>query len=258
MTDQLIVRIPTILIVVTLIILEFLIPRKSRIYSRLFRWFNNILILLFNTIIVSLIKFFPIALLSVIPSVGLLYYLKLHTIIELVFCLCILDLGIYFQHRLFHKFDLLWKLHRMHHTDRDLDFSSALRFHPFEIILSMAIKLTLSWLLGITAGTLALFEILINIFAIFNHSNIYIPLTIDRLLRRVIITPDMHRIHHSVYRDECNSNYGTILSLWDYLFKSYVKEPLNGHIHMKLGVPGYRDKKYQKINWMLITPFIKE
>lgn len=145
----------------------------------------------------------------------------------------------------------------MHHTDRDLDFTSALRFHPFEIVTSMGIKLIVVLLVGIDPFTLLVFETATNNFAIYNHSNFRIHPKLEKVLRWVIITPDLHRIHHSTKLKETNSNYGTIFVWWDRLFGSYTAEPELGQDGMIIGVPGYKEIKFQFLHWMLITPFSK-
>lgn len=249
---------PTVIVVSILIILEFVLPRKVRIFTRFFRWINNFGIIVINRIILYLIVLVPVTLSDFNPFTGVMNLVELPILIKFFLGFIILDLTIYFQHKLFHASPFLWKLHMMHHTDMDLDFSSALRFHPFEILISMAIKLLTIWIWGISTSTLIVFEILLNLFAMFNHSNLYIPKKADSVLRFFIITPDMHRIHHSVHMRECNSNFGTIFSFWDFLFKSYCKDPIDGHDDMVLGVRNYMDIKYQKIHWMLITPFVKE
>lgn len=250
--------IPTIIVVLFLIIMEFVLPRKVRIFTRLFRWINNLGIIFINRILLFLLVLIPVSLNEYNPFPGLMNLVEIPLLVKSLLGFIILDLTIYFQHKLFHTSSFLWKLHRMHHTDMDLDFSSALRFHPFEILISLAIKVLTMWIWGISSNTLIIFEILLNLFAMFNHSNFYIPEKLDSVLRYIIITPDMHRIHHSVHRKECNSNYGTIFSFWDFLFNSYCKEPRDGHVDMILGVRNYMDIKYQKIHWMLITPFVRE
>lgn len=249
-------RLPTISLIAMLIILEFILPRRSRIYHRAFRWISNIGVNIVNVFVVWLLKFIPVFTAAITPFKGILFYINLPKPVEVVISFLILDLLIYFQHKLFHIVPFLWKIHRMHHTDRDLDLTSALRFHPFEILISMIIKIIVVNITGIDFKVLLLFEVYINMFALFNHSCIGIPLGLDRILRLFIITPDMHRVHHSTYFSECNSNYGTILSSWDYIFKTYVKSPKDGHQEMKIGVNNYLGKKFQKLPWMIIIPFL--
>lgn len=247
----------SVTVILALITLEFLLPRKIRIFTRFYRWINNMGIVVVNRVLLYLLILIPITLNSYNPFIGLLNLIMLPSIVKFILGFIVLDLTIYFQHKLFHIVPILWNLHRMHHTDMDLDFSSALRFHPFEIFISIGIKVLTMWIWGISSNTLIVFEMFINLFAMFNHSNFYLPLKIDSIIRRVIITPDMHRVHHSIHMSECNSNYGTIFSFWDFIFKTYMKEPRDGHDKMILGVKNYMDIKYQKLHWMLITPFIK-
>lgn len=249
-------RVPTISLTVILIILEFILPRRGRIYTRLLRWGSNIGVNIINVLVVWLIKLIPVFTVAVIPFKGLFYFMDMPKWIEITLSFIVLDFVIYQQHKLFHLSPVLWRIHRMHHTDRDLDFTSALRFHPFEIVISMIIKVITVNIVGIDFKILLLFEAYINLFALFNHSCIWIPLALDRILRLLIITPDMHRIHHSTYISECNSNYGTIVSWWDFIFKTYAKSPKDGHKEMKIGVYNYMEKRYQKLHWMIITPFL--
>lgn len=153
-----------------------------------------------------------------------------------VMSLLLLDLAIYGQHVAFHKLPLLWRLHRLHHADQDFDVTTALRFHPLEILLSMLFKLALVVTLGVPAVAVLLFEVLLNATAMFNHGNVRLSLAVDRWLRRMLVTPDMHRVHHSVYRDETDSNFGFNLPWWDRLFGTYRAQPRDGHEAMRIGL----------------------
>ena len=224
------IRIITFISIIILIaILESVFPQKSRNYSRKFRWLNNFLIVVINRLLTPLFLLIPIFIIEQ-PFNGLLETIELPLIVTFIIGFILLDIVIYFQHRLFHVVPFFWSLHKMHHTDRDLDFTSALRFHPIEILISMLIKLIAVWVLGIDVFTLVIFEISINTFAIFNHGNFRVNSRIEKVLQRVIITPNLHRIHHSTKLKECNSNYGTIFIYWDKLFKSIVREPKLGHL----------------------------
>jgi len=167
----------------------------------------------------------------------------------------LLDLVIYFQHRWFHRSSALWSLHRVHHLDLDIDVTTGSRFHPLEIALSMGIKMTVVVLLGAPAVGVVLFEVLLNAAAMFNHSNVRMNQGLDTALRSVIVTPDMHRVHHSVVPKEMNSNFGFNLSLWDRVFKTYCAQPLAGHLSMVIGLPGFRDPALNTLSRMLIAPF---
>lgn len=170
----------------------------------------------------------------------------------------LLDLVIYAQHVMLHKIPLLWRIHRLHHTDMDFDVTTALRFHPFEIILSIFVKLVFIALLGAPVMAVIIFEIVLNISSMFNHSNIQIPSGVDRLLRYFIVTPDMHRVHHSVEKIETNSNYGFYIPWWDYLFRTYRPQPLLGHTTMKIGLNEFRGNKVVSLHWLLLQPFAAE
>jgi sterol desaturase/sphingolipid hydroxylase (fatty acid hydroxylase superfamily) len=167
----------------------------------------------------------------------------------------LLDLTIYLQHKMFHLIPVFWRLHKVHHIDQDVDVTTGLRFHPLEMIISMIIKMTAVAVIGAPAVSVVIFEILLNGTTMFNHGNLNIPLTLDRIIRLVIVTPDMHRVHHSVIVEETNSNYGFNFSWWDRLFGTYRPQPENGHLQMKIGLNGYHDPKYLRLSQMLIIPF---
>jgi len=168
----------------------------------------------------------------------------------------LMDLVIYGQHVITHKIPLLWRIHRLHHTDLDFDVTTALRFHPFEIILSMFVKFFFIALFGAPVVAVIVFEIILNISSMFNHSNIRIPVNIDRLLRFFIVTPDMHRVHHSPIKVETNSNYGFNIPWWDYIFSTYRAQPSAGHTKMKIGLNEFQGDKVVFLHWLLIQPFV--
>jgi sterol desaturase/sphingolipid hydroxylase (fatty acid hydroxylase superfamily) len=174
--------------------------------------------------------------------------------LEMALGLVLLDLAIYGQHRAFHRIALLWPLHRVHHSDIAFDVSTGLRFHPGEILLSMGYKLGVIALLAPSAITVACYEMLLVGFALITHANVSLPTGVDRLLRRVFVTPDWHRVHHSVHRDETDSNYGNILSLWDRIFASYRAQPRAGHVAMQIGLPQLRDAEFQSLSALLLQP----
>jgi sterol desaturase/sphingolipid hydroxylase (fatty acid hydroxylase superfamily) len=170
----------------------------------------------------------------------------------------ILDLLIYIQHVLFHALPILWRLHLVHHADLDVDATTGIRFHPLEIMLSLGIKLVAIVLLGVPALSVLLFEVLLNATSIFNHANVRLPAWLDRILRLVVVTPEMHRIHHSVLPRETNSNFGFNLPWWDYLFGTYRVQPAAGHERMTVGLEQYRDeRRADQLHWMLLLPFIE-
>jgi sterol desaturase/sphingolipid hydroxylase (fatty acid hydroxylase superfamily) len=167
----------------------------------------------------------------------------------------ILDLAIYLQHVLFHAVPALWRLHRMHHADLEFDVSTGLRFHPIEILLSMLIKFAVIGALGAPALSVLIFEVLLNATSMFNHGNVRIPLGFDRVLRWLVVTPDMHRVHHSILARETNSNFGFNLPWWDRLFGTYRAQPAAGHEAMTIGIEQFRDPRELGLDRMLIQPF---
>ena len=238
---------------------EVLAPRRKPLYGRLRRWPSNLGIVVLNTLLLRLL--FPAAavgaaLLAERGGWGLFNYYRLPFWLAALASVMLLDLIIYLQHVLFHAAPLLWRLHRMHHTDLDYDLTTGARFHPVEIILSMLIKLAFVIALGAPPAAVVIFEILLNATAMFNHSNIRLPRPIDRVLRWIVVTPDMHRVHHSVLIDETNSNFGFNLPWWDRLFGTYRDQPRAGHENMTIGLNMFRDPADLRLDRMLIQPLI--
>jgi len=236
---------------------EALHPRRSRSQTRWRRWPSNLGIVLLDTLLLRLV--FPTAAVGVALAVearggGLLPWLGLSGPAAVVLAILLLDLVIYLQHRLFHAVPLLWRLHRMHHADLDFDVTTGLRFHPLEILTSMLIKLAAVVVLGAPAVAVLLFEILLNATSLFNHANLRLPTRLDRLLRRVLVTPDMHRVHHSVVPQETNSNFGFSLAVWDRLFGTYRAQPAAGHAGMTIGLAEFRDPRELRLDRMLVQP----
>lgn len=247
----------TILIVVGL--WEVFLPRKNRVASKPVRWLNNLGLTFLNALMLRLL--FPVlavgtALLAKEEGWGIGNVFNIPFAIQLVIGVIVLDFLIYAQHVIFHKVPLLWRLHRMHHIDPDLDVTSGARFHPVEIGLSMVIKMGFVLLLGIPAESVLIFELILNASAMFNHGNIFIPLQVDRILRIMIVTPDMHRVHHSIHREETDTNYGFFLPWWDRFFKTYKGQPKEGHDKMVLGTGYFINSKYLKLHWLLSIPFL--
>jgi len=168
-----------------------------------------------------------------------------------------LDFAIWLQHLVFHKVPALWRLHRVHHADRDVDVTTGIRFHPVEIALSMVFKIGLVYALGIPLAAVIAFEIVLNGMAMFNHANLRMAPGLERWLRYLLVTPDMHRIHHSVDRAEHDANYGFNLSLWDRLFRTYVPDPAKGHVGMTVGLEPYQDESPTRLGWSLALPFFR-
>lgn len=187
---------------------------------------------------------------------GLFHWLGAPYALAFLLSLLALDLLVYGQHVLFHKSGLFWRIHRVHHADAHVDATTGIRFHPLEILVSMGIKMAAVAALGAPVVAVILFEVLLNAAAIFNHSNLRLGERTDRLLRRFIVTPDMHRVHHSVYSDEHHSNFGFSLSLWDRLFRTYRAAPRDGHIAMRIGLVDYAAPTPNGLFWSLVNPFI--
>jgi len=247
-------------ILLALMFFEFLFPRRDLHYSRKTRWTNNLSLIFLNSAIIRFvlpITLAGIALFTEERKIGAFNLFSGYTVIKTVLSIIILDLAIYWQHVLFHKIPLFWLIHRMHHTDLDIDVTSGLRFHPIEIIISTIIKVVVIVIFGMPVLSVIIFEILLNATSMFNHSNIFIPLNIDHYLRLFIVTPDMHRVHHSIFREETNSNFGFNLACWDRVFKTYHAQPKVGHLKMNIGLETFRDIKYLNLPWLLIIPFIK-
>ena len=195
------------------------------------------------------------ALFSIFNQFGLFLWLELSLWPSIILSLVLLDLAIYWQHRIFHAIPRLWPIHRMHHTDTEFDVTTALRFHPVEILISILIKAAIIILIGAPVLAVIAFEIILNGTAMFNHGNIKLPAMVDKALRLVMVTPDMHRVHHAVHGAEYNTNYGFNLSIWDRLFSSYIAQPKDGHIKMQIGQPDYREQSETRLDKLLTQPF---
>ncbi len=240
--------------------LEAALPRRARRQPRTSRWMTNWAIVILDTLTLRALALL-LPLLAVGAAIdaerqgwGLFNALDLPLAVEIVVVVLIFDLAIWAQHLVTHKVPFLWRIHRVHHADRDMDVTTAIRFHPVEIALSMLLKIGLVYLLGPAAIAVVIFEVLLNGTAMFNHANIKLPLWLDRLLRAFIVTPDMHRIHHSVDRREHDSNYGFALSWWDRLFGTYSVDPKDGHETMQVGLE-WQDDRPSRLGWSLALPF---
>ncbi|MCK5621575.1 MAG: sterol desaturase family protein [Alphaproteobacteria bacterium] len=236
---------------------EALAPRRARSHGRLRRWPSNIGIVVLNTVILRIV--FPVAAIEFAASVhggglGLMGIFGLPGWVEFLIAIAILDLAIYLQHMLFHAAPLLWRLHRMHHQDLDFDVTTGARFHPVEILLSMGIKFMVIAALGPSAAAVLVFEALLNGMAMFNHANAKIPLGLDAILRKIVVTPDMHRVHHSILPNETNSNFGFNLSIWDRLFGTYRAQPAAGHEAMTIGIEQFREGRELWLDRLLLQP----
>ncbi len=237
---------------------EVVAPRRRRESPRVIRWTNNFALVVLDTVILRLS--FPILAVGLAVTAeergwGLLNTLDLPVGIAIIVAMLALDLAIYLQHVMFHAVPGLWRLHRMHHADLDFDATTGLRFHPVEILISMGIKLGVVAALGPPAIAVLLFEVILNATALFNHANIDLPRPLDRWLRWIVVTPDMHRVHHSVDPRETNSNFGFNLPWWDRLLGTYVAQPAKGHEGMDVGIDQFRSRRELWLDRMLLQPF---
>ena len=232
-------------------------PRRRLDIPRVIRWTNNITLVVIDTAILRLS--FPILAVGLAAVAeervwGLFNNIGAPTWVAMVVSMLLLDLAIYLQHVMFHAVPGLWRLHRMHHADLDFDTTTGLRFHPFEILISMGFKLAVVAALGPPAVAVLLFEVILNATALFNHANIDLPRPVDRVLRWLVVTPDMHRVHHSVDPRETNSNYGFNLPWWDRLLGTYVAQPAKGHEGMDIGIEQFRTRRDLWLDRMLVQP----
>ena len=237
---------------------EVLTPRRPRTVGRNWRWPNNLGVLAVDALLVRVvlpITTVGVALVAEAHGVGLFNMIALPAWASTIVSVMVLDLAIYLQHVLFHAVPALWRLHRMHHADLEVDVTTGLRFHPIEILLSTGIKLAVVTAVGAPAAAVLIFEVLLNATSIFNHSNVRIPADIDRILRWFVVTPDMHRVHHSILRRETNSNFGFNLPWWDRLLGTYRAQPAAGHAAMTIGIEQFRDPRELGLDRMLLQPF---
>ena len=239
---------------------EALAPRRHPTVARPGRWFSNLSLVAINAVLVRLVIPFGavgLALAAEERKWGGFHTVALPLWVEVVLAVVALDLVIYLQHVLFHAVPLLWRLHRVHHADLDFDATTGVRFHPIEILLSMGVKVAAVVLLGAPAVAVRLFEVLLNATSVFNHGNVRLPGWLDRALRWVIVSPDMHRVHHSAAPRETNSNFGFNLAWWDYLFGTYRAQPARGHEGMVIGLEQVRDEATaDRLPGMLLLPFV--
>jgi sterol desaturase/sphingolipid hydroxylase (fatty acid hydroxylase superfamily) len=249
------------LIFILIALWEIRMPRRALTTSKKERWFNNLSIIAINPVLLRLV--FPVLAIGMAQKAqangwGLLNHFGTPSVIAMVVGIVALDLVIYLQHVMFHAVPILWRLHMVHHADLDYDLTTGLRFHPVEIVLSMILKITIIVALGPPVASILAFEIILNGMAMFNHGNIKLPLSVDRFLRLSVVTPDMHRVHHSTIIRETNSNYGFNLSIWDRLFGTYLAQPSKGHEDMIIGLSQFRDHRRLTLPWLLILPIIGE
>jgi sterol desaturase/sphingolipid hydroxylase (fatty acid hydroxylase superfamily) len=247
-------------VLVTIALWELIAPRRQQLVGRKQRWPANLSLVAVNTLAARLlVPLLPVgmAVLAEERGIGLLQTVTFPFWLKITVSLLLLDLIIYFQHRLFHSRPLLWRLHRVHHSDMEIDVTTGNRFHPLEIVISILIKLAAVALLGAPALAVVIFEAGLNACAQFNHGNIKIPLAVDKYLRLILVTPDMHRVHHSIIPRETDSNFGFSIPLWDRLFGTYRPEPRDGHLGMTIGLKEFREPAELSLVRLLAQPFRK-
>jgi sterol desaturase/sphingolipid hydroxylase (fatty acid hydroxylase superfamily) len=243
---------------------EALWPRRHRVAARLRRWSTNLAITMLGIGVVRLLAIAAVPLVATAAArwagehdVGLLALLDLPVWAEWVIALAVLDAAIWLQHLLSHHIAILWRFHRVHHTDRDLDVTSGLRFHPVEIGLSMLYKVVVVLLLGPSVAAVVVFEVVLNGAAIFNHANLRLPAPLERVIRLLVVTPDVHRVHHSVDAREHQRNFGFSITLWDRLFGTFLGAPRAGHEGMTVGLSPFQSEAPTRLGWSLALPFAR-
>jgi sterol desaturase/sphingolipid hydroxylase (fatty acid hydroxylase superfamily) len=240
---------------------EVAAPRRPLTAGRKPRWPSNLGILVVDILVVRILvptAAVGAALFAAGRGWGLLHYLGLRLSVAALIGFVVLDLVIYAQHVVFHRVPWLWRLHRMHHADLDIDVTTGFRFHPFEILISLCIKIAAVLAFGIPPVAVFVFEVVLNATSLFNHSNVSMPRGVDRVVRLLLVTPDMHRVHHSIVRAETDSNFGFNLPWWDRLFGTYQSEPQAGHDGMTIGLPVFRQKDELRLDRMLTQPFRRD
>jgi len=238
---------------------EILAPRRERVASRKIRWTGNFGVVLISTLLMRILiptAAVGLAMIAEQRGWGLFHHLALPYGLVVFISVLLLDFAIYLQHVLFHAVPILWRLHRMHHADLDFDVTTGICFHPIEIILSMGIKMGVVAALGPPAVAVLIFEILLNATSMFNHGNVRIPQGLDRVLRWIVVTPEMHRVHHSIVPSETNSNFGFNSPWWDRLLGTYRAEPRAGHLGMTIEINQFRDIQDLRLDRMLVQPFL--
>lgn len=246
-------------VLIAMALWELFAPRRVLTIDKTPRWLSNLALVVLNTVIARIalpITAVAAALFAESRQWGVLTLVAWPIWVEVILAVLVFDLVIYLQHVMFHAVPLLWRLHMVHHADMDIDVTTGLRFHTLEIVLSALIKLSVVVVLGPPALAVVLFEVLLNATSMFNHSNISLPPWLDRIVRLLVVTPDMHRVHHSVIRRETNSNFGFNLPWWDFLLGTYRDQPEKGHDKMEIGLTQYRDQsQVERLPGMLLLPF---
>ena len=238
--------------------LEMISPRRKLSVSKPLRWFSNLGIVVLNTLIArAILPMAPVMFASLMAEMGwgIFNFYAVPPAIAIIATIILMDFIIWLQHVMVHAVPLFWRLHRLHHADLDYDVTTGARFHPVEILLSLGIKFAVIALLGAPASAVLVFEIVLNAMAMFNHANFKLPLRVDAVVRTLFVTPDMHRVHHSIVPQETNSNFGFNLSIWDRIFGTYIAQPTGGHEGMTIGIDMFRTQKDERLDQMLIQPF---
>ncbi len=246
-------------ILILMFLWEVIAPRRPLTTSKITRWFSNLCLVLIDSIVVRLI--FPttlvgIAFLAQQRGWGIFNQFEMPSLLKITLSVLILDLAIYLQHIMFHSIPLFWRLHMVHHSDMDIDVTTGIRFHPIEIVLSMGIKMIAAILIGPPPIAVVVFEVLLNGTSMFNHGNVRYPQHIDSFLRLLVVTPEMHRVHHSTIRWETNSNLGFNFPWWDRLFGTYRDQPAKGHLEMSIGLDQFKEPNKLTLPWLIVLPFI--
>ncbi|MBT9446937.1 MAG: sterol desaturase family protein [Hyphomonadaceae bacterium] len=248
-------------VLAVMLVLEARWPRRARVQARIARWRTNGALVLLDTVLARGVAFIAPLLAATgaatwaqAHGIGLFNIVALPALAEIVLAALALDAAVWAQHVAFHRVPFFWRFHRVHHADRDLDASSGLRFHPAEIVVSMIWKAVVVVVLGAPVVAVIVFEVLLNATAMFNHANVKLPAWLDRALRLVLVTPDMHRVHHSVRVEELNTNFGFCLSLWDRASGLYCAQPQGGHEAMTVGLAAHQDEAPAKLGWSLVFP----
>ena len=246
-------------LLIVLVAAEWLIPKRQlQIQQRSRTMFVNLMMVVLGSLMIKLL--IPLTLIMVSEfnqHFGLLHLLSLPLWLQIIISLILLDSIVYWQHRFFHRIPIFWRIHRMHHSDIAMDTTTAVRFHPVELLLSYLLKIVCVLLLGIDPPSIIIFEIILNGTALWSHSNIAVLPSLDRVMRLILVTPDMHRIHHSVHQQEHNSNYGFCLSIWDRCFGSYTEKPRDGQADMLIGLTEFRQRNNQNFLALLMQPIIR-
>ncbi len=260
MTAEVLIRLSGFVIVFGLMASwEMFSPRRRLATSRARRWFANLSVVVLNTLLIRLLfaaGAVGVASLAAERNLGLLNAFSWPMWFEMVLAVAVLDFVLYLQHVMFHAIPVFWRFHMMHHADLDCDVSTGVRFHPVEVMLSTFIKLAAVVLVGPTPAAVITFEVLLNATSMFNHGNVRLPAAMDRALRWLVVTPDMHRVHHSVDPLETNRNFGFNLSWWDRLLGTYRQQPALGHADMVLGLEQFRDPARLTLLRILALPFV--